>query len=94
MARPLTPPPLSTATLDTDFTRSDIEFLGVDHSGSSYEGRVYVNNPDADETTERTPEAGYPSAPTTSSATEAASVTAVTATSSPRTPTTRGGGTR
>jgi tyrosinase len=59
MAKPLTPPPLSTAALDTDFTRADIELVGVDHSGSSYEGRIYVNNPDADETTERSPEAGY-----------------------------------
>jgi len=59
MAKPLTPPPLSTTALDTDFTRADIELVGVDHSGSSYEGRVYVNNPDADERTERSAEAGY-----------------------------------
>ena len=59
MAKPFTPSALDTATLDTNFTRADIEFLGVDHSGSSYEGRIYLNNPEADNTTEQSAEAGY-----------------------------------
>ena len=59
MAKPTTLPPLSTKLLDADFRRADIEFLGVDHSGSSYEGRVYVNNPDADGATPQTLDAGY-----------------------------------
>jgi tyrosinase len=59
MPKPLTAPALSTKTIETNFTRADLEFLGVDHSGSSYEGRVYVNNPDADESTPRLAGAGY-----------------------------------
>jgi hypothetical protein len=31
--------------------RTDIEFHDVDHAGPSYEGRVYINHPDADEST-------------------------------------------
>jgi hypothetical protein len=34
-----------------EYYRADIEFHGVDHSGASYEGRVFLNNPDADENT-------------------------------------------
>ncbi|MBV9454724.1 MAG: hypothetical protein JOZ19_11495 [Rubrobacter sp.] len=37
----------------------DIEFHGVDHSGASYEARIFLNIPEADETTERTAERGY-----------------------------------
>jgi len=59
MAKPFTAPELGTETLVTDFCRADIEFFGVDHSGSSYEGRVFVNNPSADENTERSRTSGY-----------------------------------
>ena len=45
--------------LDTEFSRADIEFDGVDHSGATYEGRVFLNNPRADATTPLTPENGY-----------------------------------
>jgi tyrosinase len=58
MATPFTAT-LETGRLDADFSRIDIEFLGVDHSGSSYEGRVYLNNPAADASTARSAEAGY-----------------------------------
>ena len=34
-------------------------FEGVDQAGPSFEARVYLNHPGADETTPRTPEAGY-----------------------------------
>jgi hypothetical protein len=34
-------------------------FHGVDQSGPSYEARVFLNNPNADERTPRTPEHGY-----------------------------------
>lgn len=54
-----TSPELSTADLGDDFQRADIEFHGVDHSGSSYEGRIFLNNPDADGDTETTGENGY-----------------------------------
>jgi tyrosinase len=47
------------ADLGEDFSRADIEFEGLDHSGSSYEGRLFVNNPDADADTETTDENGY-----------------------------------
>lgn len=39
--------------------RADLEFNGIDHSGASYEGRVFVNNPHADYDTEKKAEAGY-----------------------------------
>ena len=41
------------------FSRADIEFIGVDHSGASYEARVFVNNPKADARTETTETNGY-----------------------------------
>ena len=59
MASPFTAPALDASKLDGEFTRADIEFLGIDHAGSSYEGRVFLNNPEADEQTPRTREVGY-----------------------------------
>jgi hypothetical protein len=47
------------ADLGEGFSRADIEFEGLDHSGSSYEGRLFLNNPDADADTETTDENGY-----------------------------------
>jgi hypothetical protein len=41
------------------FTRADITFTGVDHSGVSYEVRLFFNNPDATADTPRAPEQGY-----------------------------------
>lgn len=43
----------------TPFYRADLVFHGVDHSGPSYEARIFINNPEADEQTPRSPEAGY-----------------------------------
>jgi hypothetical protein len=34
-----------------DFSRADITFYGVDHSGASYEARVFLDRTDADEST-------------------------------------------
>lgn len=42
---------LTVGALDPNASRADIEFHNVDHAGPSYEGRVYLNNPDADEST-------------------------------------------
>jgi hypothetical protein len=42
-----------------DAKRAELVFGGVEHAGPSFEGRVFLNNPDADETTPATPEAGY-----------------------------------
>lgn len=44
---------------ERDFYRADLLFFGVDHSGPSFEARVFLNNPEADETTPREKEAGY-----------------------------------
>lgn len=41
------------------FSRADLVFSGVDHSTISYEVRVFLNNPDADEGSSRTAEEGY-----------------------------------
>jgi hypothetical protein len=43
----------------TPFTRADVVFTGVDHSGTSYEVRLFLNNPAATAGTARTPESGY-----------------------------------
>ncbi len=61
MAIPIkaTSPEISLDELGEDFSRADIEFHGVDHSGSSYEGRVYINNADADADTQTSDENGY-----------------------------------
>ena len=51
---------ISTADMPIeDVSRVDIEFEQVDHSGASFEGRVFINNPEADENTEPSPENGY-----------------------------------
>jgi hypothetical protein len=54
-----TSPEVNLEDLGHDYSRADIEFEGLDHSGSSYEGRVYLNNPDADPGTDPTAENGY-----------------------------------
>jgi hypothetical protein len=42
---------LDVGALDPAADRIDVEFHEVDHAGASYEGRVYLNNPDADQST-------------------------------------------
>jgi hypothetical protein len=44
---------------DSDYWRVDLIIDDVDHSGASYEGRVYLDNPGADETTARQSDEGY-----------------------------------
>ena len=39
--------------------RAELVFGGVEQAGPSFEGRVFLNNPDADESTAQTPETGY-----------------------------------
>jgi hypothetical protein len=41
------------------FTRADLRFIGLDHSGESYEGRIFFNRPDADLKTPTRAEEGY-----------------------------------
>jgi hypothetical protein len=52
-------PQISLAGIDRDFARADIEFHELDHSGASFEGRVFLNNSGADGDTEKTPANGY-----------------------------------
>jgi tyrosinase len=44
---------------EDQFYRADIEFHAIDHSGATFEARIFFNNPDATETTESTLENGY-----------------------------------
>ena len=50
---------LDVKKLDKKFYRADMEFYGIDHSGPSYEGRVFVNNPHANQKTPTTFKNGY-----------------------------------
>jgi tyrosinase len=45
--------------LPAEYVRADLEFIGVEHAGASYEARVYVNNPTADVNTEPNEGNGY-----------------------------------
>jgi hypothetical protein len=51
--------PIPLPEQDEEFARADLIFSGVDHSGPSFEARVYFDNADADESTARDPDAGY-----------------------------------
>jgi hypothetical protein len=54
-------PPLDVPVLDEgeQVDRVDVVFYGVDHSGPSYQGRVFVDNPDADAETPTDDAHGY-----------------------------------
>jgi tyrosinase len=52
-------PEIALERLGREFTRADIEFEGLDHSGSTYEGRVFVNNLAADAGTDPSADNGY-----------------------------------
>jgi hypothetical protein len=41
------------------FVGADLEIRGIYHGEASYEGRIFFNNPRADDKTPRTPEYGY-----------------------------------
>jgi len=47
------------AQLETPFTRADIQLLGLRHAGASYEASIFINNPNADLSTEPTLANGY-----------------------------------
>jgi tyrosinase len=42
-----------------EFARADLTFYGLDHSGPSYEVRVFFNHPDADSQTPLSADAGF-----------------------------------
>jgi hypothetical protein len=50
---------LDITKLENDFYRSDLIIHGLDHSGPSYEGRVFINNPQADYDTPNDSTQGY-----------------------------------
>jgi len=52
-------PEISLDPVDIGFSRADLEFEGVDHSGVSFEARVFLNNKNADARTAKTPANGY-----------------------------------
>ena len=54
-----TSPEIDVEELGDEFYRADIEFEGVDHSGSTYEARVFLNNPGARAGTRPTAANGY-----------------------------------
>jgi tyrosinase len=45
--------------LPATFSRADLEFIDVDHSGASFEARVFINNPNANENTPTDEASGY-----------------------------------
>jgi hypothetical protein len=51
--------PFPAQSLRHAWTRADVELHGVDLTVSSYEGRLFVNNPSADASTERRDGNGY-----------------------------------
>jgi hypothetical protein len=51
--------PLTVPHHDHPYYRADLELEGLERFGSSYVGHVFLDNPEADPTTERTPEKGY-----------------------------------
>src|SRR5262245_22746778 len=53
------PIPLNLGSKKDGFDRADIEIFGIDQSGASFEGRVFLNNPDANFSTPLSPEHGY-----------------------------------
>jgi hypothetical protein len=54
-------PPIRLArdSVKRDFERADIEVHGLEQAGPSFEGRIFLNNPNADLKTPPTPENGY-----------------------------------
>ena len=42
-----------------EFTRADLQFRGIDHSGPSFQARVFIENPDAKPSTPLTEEGGH-----------------------------------
>jgi hypothetical protein len=51
-------PPIKVAPAQTGGP-AELVFSGVEQAGPSFEGRVFLNNPDADEATSLSPDGGY-----------------------------------
>jgi hypothetical protein len=50
---------LPAGTGQPEFARADLTFYGLDHSGPSYEVRIFANHPDAGPDTPLTADAGF-----------------------------------
>lgn len=50
---------LDITSLERDFARADLEFNELDHSETSFEARIFLNNPNASDTTPKTLDNGY-----------------------------------
>ena len=50
---------INTECLAAGFVRADLVFDGVDHSGASFEARIFINNPNADAATALTTQNRY-----------------------------------
>ena len=61
MERYVSPKPIPVPELEAglEIDRADLVFVGVDHSGPSYEARIFLNNPKATLETAREPSEGY-----------------------------------
>jgi len=59
VAKAVTSGPIDVGALDVNFSRADVEFFGVDHSGVSFAARVFLNNPAATESTAQVVDEGY-----------------------------------
>jgi tyrosinase len=51
--------PITVPHGDPPYYRADLEFEGIERFGASYVGLVFLDNPDADESTPLEPQAGY-----------------------------------
>lgn len=47
------------ADLEVPFARADLQILGLRHGSASFEGRIFLNNPDANASIEPSPNNGY-----------------------------------
>lgn len=52
-------PKINLAGVDSEFHRADLVFEGLDHSGASFEARVFLNNESANDKTTKVLETGY-----------------------------------
>jgi hypothetical protein len=59
MSAPFVSPPMALGSLGSRFRRADLVFHGLDHSGPSYEVRIFFDRPGATEATPMTAESGY-----------------------------------
>jgi len=57
--KPYVSPAIDLRGVGATLSRADLEFEDVDHSGASFEARIFVDNPRADQYTPQTAQYGY-----------------------------------